>query len=319
MGDSCVYIKIDDRSQNQYCFEPTDPDTTPSWSECDAPSVTHSSTPGSSPSPFETIIFTSTTADEGPSMTIIVDTWPPTSEGSSTQRTTPEEGPSTTIIVDTWPPTSEGSSTQRTTPEEGPRSSLTTEGSTQTTPGSTVITTEGPSTADKVAEVSGNVDKVLEKIKQLTSSSSSAASMTTSSSDTESARFKREIELRTTTYTCSEFSTKVELLLELMEDLSRLDELITLAADMADATVEACSSAEKNALSAKADALEEAQEAFEALVTTEPPPTTRSSLSPSPTVLSTTVPPSMTSHVMSVTRQTMTSRGSSHRSSPSSP
>ena len=162
-NDSCVYIKIGDRSQNQYCFEPTDPDTTPSWSECDAPPVTHSSTPGSSPSPFETKIFT--------------------------QSTTPDEGPSITII-DTWPPTSQGSSTQRTTPEEGPRSSLTTEGSTQTTPWSTVVTTEGPSTADKVAEVSGNVDKVLEKIKQLTSSSSSsvAASMTTSSSDTESAR-----------------------------------------------------------------------------------------------------------------------------------
>ncbi len=189
-NDSCVYIKIGDRSQNQYCFEPTDPDTTPSWSECDAPPVTHSSTPGSSPSPFETKIFTqSTTPDEGPSTTIIVDTWPPTSKGSSTQSTTPDEGPSITII-DTWPPTSEGSSTQSTSPEEGPRSSLTTEGSTQTTPGSTVVTTEGPSTADKVAEVSGNVDKVLEKIKQLTSSSSSsvAASMTTSSSDTESAR-----------------------------------------------------------------------------------------------------------------------------------
>ena len=83
--------------------------------------------------------------------------------------------------------------------------------------------------------------------------------------------------------------------------------------------MEACSAAEKNALSAKADTLKEAQEAFEALVTTEPPPTTRSSLSPSPTVLSTTVPPSMTSHVMSVTRQTMTSRGSSPSSLVSSP
>ena len=187
-----MYIKIGDRSQNQYCFEPTDPDTTPSWSECDAPPVTHSSTPGSSPSPFETKIFTSTTPDEGPwssTTTRFIDNWPRssiTSEGSSTQRTT-------TRFIDNWPrssTTSEGSSTQRTTPEEGPWSSATTEGSTQTTPGSTVITSEGPSTADKVAEVSGNVDKVLEKIKQLTSSSSSsnAASMTTSSSDTESAR-----------------------------------------------------------------------------------------------------------------------------------
>ena len=55
-------------------------------------------------------------------------------------------------------------------------------------------------------------------------------------------------------------------------------------------------------------------EELEALVTTESPPTTSSSLSPSPTVLSTTVPPSMTSHVMSVTRQTMTSRRSSEGS-----
>ena len=176
-----MYIKIGDRSQNQYCFEPTDPDTTPSWSECDAPPVTHSSTPGSSPSLFETKIFTTTqgtTPDEGTTPTT-PDEGPlssTTSQGSSTKGTTP-------------PPIF--TTTQRTTPEEGPRSSLTTEGSTQTTPGSTELTTEGPSTAEKVAEVSGNVDKVLEKIKQLTSTSSSsvAASMTTSSSDTESARF----------------------------------------------------------------------------------------------------------------------------------
>ena len=105
--------------------------------------------------------------------------------------------------------------------------------------------------AEKVAEVSDNVNAVIEKINELLSAR----------------RMKRS-----TTYTCSEFSTKASYLTSILSDTTKLDEVIELASELADAEVLACSEDEKTALRTISESMESLLEELESLVTTMVPP-----------------------------------------------